>query len=180
MKKVISILLIVMICAMLFACDGARYNSQVSWAGYTDSDEVYSKCLNSHKMSLYDDVCHLPIFKIESVDALNAFKEDFKDCFDFASGRDEMLSFNEISSAYDDDYFEANALLIIYVSTNSSSYRYGLESVNIHDNTCEVVIKTTKSPKDVDDDMAGWLVAVEIKRTELADCTSFDAVLQGK
>lgn len=154
----------------------------VAWANYYDGDELLQSALNFDKMGLAygqtADAEHLPIFKVASVEELKQFKTTFANCLVFDSGYNEISSFVETTSTMNADYFAEKSVFIIYVATNSGSYRYGVNGVyKDADNFC-IHIEQTNNPENVTTDMAGWLVTVAVPHSMVENCTEFDAVFE--
>ena len=148
----------------------------VSYANWTEESKLYNGCLNKEKMVI-SSVLHLPIFKFETLNDLNHFKENINGILSVDVSQDEMPSFNDASSGYNEIFFENNTLLLIYVSSGSGTYRYGVESIYYEDDSLCIQIKQLNNPEVVTFDMAGWFVTVALPDHIIKDCVEFDAFM---
>ena len=74
-----------------------------------------------------------------------------------------------------DDYFKSDSLFIVYVPSNSGSYRYKVQKVATDGEYFTVYVKQVNNPQIVSDDMAGWFLMLRIPKTQIEKCTVFDA-----
>ncbi|MBQ8267330.1 MAG: hypothetical protein IJZ21_02985, partial [Clostridia bacterium] len=153
-----------------------EYEKTISYADWSEDDKIYSGCLNLEQMSL-SSVKHFPIFKMDTQKNLEDFKSNYGDVLSINHGYNEVPSFEDATSEYDESFFENNSLFIIYVTANSGSYRFDVDSVYCDDDSFRVHIKQTNNPESVTQDMAGWFVTVAVKNDIVDTCTYFDADL---
>ena len=78
---------------------------------------------------------------------------------------------------YGDEFFEDQSLLIIYVPTNNSSLRFGINDLDLDTDSVCVHLYGEADPEDTTNDKAGWLITVSFYDEEIRDCTSIDAIL---
>lgn len=155
----------------------ADYETAVSWVNYSDdASELYDSALNSDKMTI-SSVRHLPIFKCSSADDLAQFKSDFSEVLDFSAQYDEVEPFDETEKRYNAAFFEENALLLVYLTAGSGSYRYGVDSLYTDSDNVVVHIKQVNEVEAGTCDMAGWLICISIPKDIIKTCTTFDADL---
>lgn len=110
----------------------------------------------------------LPIFKMDTLSELNAFVTK-------ANGYKYIWnSFNEVADKYDEAFFEDNTLLFMYVGEGSGSIRHKVLNVTRKGQKLNVEIERIV-PEVGTCDMAGWLIAVELKKQDIAGCTEFMA-----
>lgn len=138
--------------------------------------ELYSSALNSAKMN-EDKIMHLPIFKMETIGELAEFQTSFGNSLSRGSDRTDFLSFEAVTQKYDEAFFEKNTLLVVYVTPDSGSYRYGVKDVLSDGESLLVAAEQTNKPTAVTMDLVGWLISVEMPKTATAGKTSFDATL---
>ncbi len=138
--------------------------------------ELYSSALNSAKMS-EDKMMHLPIFKMETVGELAAFQTSFGNSLSRGSDREDFLSFEAVTKKYDEAFFEKNTLLVVYVTPDSGSYRYGVKDILSDGESLLVAVEQTNKPTAVTMDLVGWLISVEMPKTATAEKNTFDATL---
>lgn len=152
---------------------GSDYESTVSWANWY---EGYIPCLNSDKLSI-SSVQHLPILKFETLTELEQFQTDYAEEFTMNQGYDEIPSFESAVAEMDEAYFEDYTVFLVYVSANSGSLRYGVNTVDIMEDSLCVHIQKENDPEAGTEDMAGWFITVSIEKDKVADYTEFDADL---
>ena len=106
----------------------------VSYANWTEESEIYFGALNKEKMVI-SSVQHLPIYKFNTSEELEQFKLAFGEVLTMDRGYDEVPSFNDITTNYDETFFDENTLLLVYVGANSGTYRFGVSSVFCAENS---------------------------------------------
>jgi len=146
----------------------------VSYANYTDEDEIYSGGLNADKMTISGEY-HCPIYKFDSVQELEQFKKTFGEILTMDYGYDENPSFNEATAKYDEGFFKDNTLMLVYVTAGSGSLRFGVGSVTCDGKSFCIDVKQTNNPEVCTADMAGWFITVAVADSVIANCTEFDA-----
>lgn len=155
-----------------------EYEAAVSYVSGPEESEVLVGGLNLDKM--YESkTLHLPIFKCDTLQELEAFRKTLEGQWTMDRGYDEVPSFDEVIKAYDEAFFEKNTLLMVYVRAESGSYRYGVNSVYAYGKTLCVHVEQMNHPEEVTDDMAGWFIIVAVSDESIAECTEFDADLTG-
>lgn len=189
MRKIIAILLTVIITLGMVGCsnvitpgqDGSKqpidgWETTVSYANWSDDSSIFLGALNKEKMTI-SSVKHLPIFKIDTKQDFEQFKSSYGETLSMNQGYDEIPSFEEATSKYDEAFFKVNSLLIVYVEANSGSLRYGVSEINNDMESFTIHVKQTNNPENVTDDMAGWFITVAVQDSTIRDCESFDADL---
>lgn len=149
---------------------------EVSYANLSESSRIQRDALNAEKLA-ESSIRHLPIYKLDDLEALEKFKADFADELEMDSSYDEVPSFNEITKKYKESFFEDSCVFLIYIDATNSTHRYALEGINIDGEYCCIHIKETTGAEEVDCMLAGWFVTVGVTRGSVAGCTDFDAVL---
>ena len=158
------------------------YAYTVSFVGWANSDVMFQDSLNGDilRPGILNNEQPIPVFKMDSLDALNRFKTKFSDSLTMDRGYGDVLSFDAALSKAQWDrevFFEDHALIVVYVSAGSGSYRYGIQKVDTTDTTFCVRIEQKNDPDVCTDDMAGWFVAVALEKEEAVKYTTFDALL---
>ncbi len=186
MKKFIALFLTLVCLIWLVGCntDDATLGNisvddldiAVSYTDYSDNSEFYLGALNNDKLSI-DSVLHLPIYKFDTLEDFKQFKLSFGKVFSFDRGYDEAPSFNVATADYDKAFFKENTLLLIYVSANSGTYRFGVNSVSCDENSFCIHIEQTNGEGPLTDDMAGWFITVAVPDRMLNNSMKFDADL---
>lgn len=133
-------------------------------------------CLNGEKM-LISSVRHLPVYKLDTPEDLDRFKESYGDILTLDRGYDEVPSFNEVTAGYDESFFDAHSVILAYVTAGSGAFRYGIRDVTSDGGVLCLNVTQLNAPEVYTADMAGWFVIAEVQDAELSDITEFDAVL---
>ncbi len=149
-----------------------EFYSLVSWANWSDAEEISSIALNKDKL-LNGGSSHLPIYLLNSIEELEAFKS--RGLFEMDQSWDEIGSFNEVTTDFGDEFFKEKSLLIVYVGSNSCTPRFDAESVVISGDTLCVDIVQTNDPEDFDEAMGGWLIIVSVPKAQLQNVKHYDA-----
>lgn len=153
-----------------------EYEATVSYANWAEVSELYSGALNSNKMYI-SSVQHLPVYKFDSLEDFEGFKNAFADKLTMDSGWDEVPSFNDATAKYDKAFFEENTLMLVYVSANNSTHRFAVNSVYCENNSLCIHIEETTKAEMTDCAMAGWFVTVAVSDEDIVNVTQFDADL---
>lgn len=151
-------------------------NTRLAYAGYTENSAVYSGSLNRQSMAI-SAIQHLPVYKFDTGAELEQFEAAFRDVLLLDQGYAEVPSFQDATSGYDETFFAAHSLALVYVPSGSGSFRYGLQEVSLRGTSLTLYIVQTNTPEVFTADMAGWFVLVELLDAEIGHCTSFDAQL---
>ena len=179
MKRIVTVMIsIFLILTMFVSCNGTSKNTELVWVNYSGSAEFYFNALNRDKLDV-NSIQHLAIFKFDSFRDLEQFKNDFADDFSFEQTRDGIQSFEMATENIDDEYFKSDSLFIVYVPSISGSYRYKVENVTTKSENFTVYVKQANNPQIVSDDMAGWFLMLRVPKTQIKDCTVFDAQMVG-
>lgn len=148
----------------------------LSFANYTDANEIYFGALNKDKFSI-DSVKHLPVYKFDTLTDLEQFKNTFKNILTLDNGWDEVASFSDTVSKYDDTFFKENTLMLVYVGANNSTHRFGVNSVFCDDEVFYIHLEETTKAETIDCAMSGWFVTVAVPDSDILKCATFDAEL---
>ena len=153
--------------------------TEVTYVGWNDELIVWDDAFNKVTIFLSNAI-HLPVYKIESVEELEAFENKFADTMTFDQWHDDIdAPFDVLATAFDDEYFKGNVLLITYVSGGSGSFRYGVNDVSFDNGTLCVNVVQTYKPDVYTDDMAGWLFLTIVPKQRLLGIEKYDAVFTG-
>ena len=99
--------------------------TKVSYANWTEDSKIFS-CMNPEKLTI-SSVRHLPVYKLDTKEDLDQFKEKYRDVLTFDQWYDEVPSFNEATAGYDDIFFAEHTVVLAYVTANSGSLRFGMQ-----------------------------------------------------
>ena len=150
-----------------------------AYVGWTEFTDVLPYCLNGEiisKTMMLSSVLHLPVFAIGTADELEGFRAGVGQVLQLDGGYDEAPSFNELAEGWDEDFFSDKALVFAWIESGSGSYRYGFTGAERADGVFRIYADRINDPEVGTDDMAGWLVGIEVPKAALADCTEFDAM----
>lgn len=152
------------------------FDIAISHSYFVDvEEEVYIAPLNSEKLSI--DSVHLPVYKFDTWNELEQFKQAFRNdeiqCVSYYGAP----SLDETTADYDEKFFDENTLILVYIGASSGSYRFDVESVRIYETTLFVHVEETEKPDVVTCDVAGWLITVAVPDSIVENCTEFDADL---
>lgn len=151
------------------------YGYNLAYARYTDDSRIISNSLNLEKMAL-SSIQHLPIYKIESAEELEDFKNKFSDIFDFSKSGNGQSSFDRAVKYHK---FDISTLFVIYVTAPSLSYEFGVDSVyNVNGEFIAHISRT--APETGDTAMMGQFITLSVNKSDIAGCTSFDADLNNR
>lgn len=149
--------------------------TKVAYANYSEDSRIFS-CLNAEKLAI-SSVQHLPVFKFDTKEDLDQFREAFRESFTFDHGYDEMPSFNEVTAGYDESFFTDMAVILAYVPASSGSFRFDIQEVVFGDASLCLNVVQINRPEAYTADMSGWFVIAEVLDKDVADCTEFDAMI---
>ncbi len=148
------------------------FASNTAYAGYTDNSRILARSLNTKKMYV-SSVQHLPIYKFDTAEELEEFKNDFSDIFDFSQSGDGQPSFDRTVRYHD---FDKDSLFVIYVTAPSTGYSFRVDSVfSTNGEFIAHVVRTV--PESGGYAMEGQFITLSISKKDVADCSSFDADL---
>ncbi len=140
-------------------------------------DDFYLAALNSERLAV-SSVQHLPVFRFEAPEELEAFKERFSDDFAMEHRLDGRISsFVDATSKMDEQFFEDRTVFVVYVPASSGSYRFGVSSIYQENKALCIHIEETEHPEVCTCDMAGWFVVVSLEKALVAGVTDVDADL---
>ena len=151
------------------------FEAASSWVNWCDEEDFYLAALNADKLAV-TSVQHLPVFRFETAEELEEFKERFGDYFAMEHSLDELIpSFADITSKMDETYFGGRTVFIVYAPSGSGSYRFGVDSVYRDSEALCIHIKETGNPEVYTCDMAGWFVVVSLEKALVEGVTDIDA-----
>lgn len=152
---------------VMFEYDPPLGAASVAYAGYNESDVIYKESLNSYMVEKGEA---LPTYLINTAEDLARFKSTFGDLFQFNSSYDEIQSVNDMLSPYTDACFTTSSLILVYVESNSGGCRFDIKTVSCEYNGIYVTVGETADSNPVTEDMAGWLLCLEMPDSVIANC----------
>ena len=147
--------------------------TKVSYANWTEDSKIFS-CMNPEKLTI-SSVRHLPVYKLDTKEDIDQFKEKYRDVLTFDQGYDEVPSFNEATAGYDDTFFAEHTVVLAYVTANSGSLRFGIRDIYQDDSLFCLNVMQMNDPEVGTTDMAGWFMFAEIPDADLEGIADFDA-----
>jgi beta-lactamase regulating signal transducer with metallopeptidase domain len=148
-------------------------NSHVTWAGWTEDRRIWTESLNPG-VFVINSTPHNPIYKFDTRADLEQFKTTFQGVLSFSGRYDEVPSFDEVTAAYNDDFFANHTVLVVYVTTGSGSNRFKLMNVIVNGSTLMMDVVQANNPYYPGTcDMAGWFVLAEVLDSDIEECTFF-------
>lgn len=153
-----------------------EFTAAVSWANYAEDSALYATSLNRDQM-YQSSIRHLPVWQVNNTTELAGWKETFGGILTLNHGYDEVPSFSAVTAEMDESFFRQQRALLVYVPSNSCSYRYMINSIALYGQQLCVHVQQANDPEAVDSAMAGWLMTVTIPKEMLEGITVFDADL---
>lgn len=151
-----------------------QWTSVVSFAGMVDYS-VMTDTLNKDKIDV-NDMKHLPVYKIDTEQEMEKFKLMYCDENLIKRSYDELPSFEDATSGYDEEFFENYSLLIVYMTSCSGSLRFDVGDIDFNGDSICVYVEQINNPLVCTDDAPSWFVTVIIEDNKICDCKYFDAV----
>lgn len=152
------------------------FESTLSYAGVPkNSNKIFFNSLNREKLP-NSNVRHLPIYRLDTYEDLENFKNTFNGDLILDKGYDEVPSFDAVTTKYGKDFFEDNSLMVVYIDATNCTHRFAMQSIE-HNEVFYVHIEETTKAQAVDTALAGWFVTVTASDEMLDKCTEFDADL---
>lgn len=113
---------------------------------------------------------YLPVYRVESADALQTFMNGMQDTFDFSRKTENEPAFEDVANGFDEAFFDENSLLLVYADASSSSRTYWAASVTKSAGVLTLEVAETV-PETENTAMEGWLIAVGVPHSQLTDVT---------
>ncbi len=142
------------------------------------NEQMLELALNRSEL-LENKAMHSLIYKCDSLEELHAFQTTHRLNHPALYDTDrEGLSFQKQSEAFDAEFFLENTLLVVYQTSGSGSLLYGVERIIREGNSLCVYVECTNDEpdRDITHDCAAWLLAVPVRKADIAGVTDFDAI----
>ena len=180
MRRLIA-LLSALLCALApTACGAAGENAEpefritVSYADRTADDSIYLGALNTDKL-IISSVQHLPIYRLDTAEELERFRQTFGETLAMDRGCDDIPSFGDAAARYDESFFKDNSLMLVYVGPGGGGFRCGVSGIQCGGGYFRVHVKRFSEPEAADGDMYDWFITAEVPDSAVDTCTEFDA-----
>ncbi len=128
-----------------------------------------------NKALLIDDA-HLPIFKIDSMEALDFFKNDIIGNYDISANFNDLPSLESVIMGCDQEFFKTRTLFIVATRSGSGMIRYELDNLTVDGNTMTAKLNRI-SPNAITMDLVCFFGIISVDNDSIKDCTNFDAVI---
>ena len=152
------------------------FDSTLSWAGWTGEAPIFTGALNSSELTT-NHTMHLPVYKFQSKASLDRFIENHRDTLTMDQSWENMPSFSETAARYTEDFFKENSLVLVYIATDSISYRYRATGFHCDGTSFVLQIEETTGLEAGDSAVAGWFVTVAVANSLIENCSVFDAYM---
>ena len=154
------------------------YGNTVAYAGWTDDERIYENALNKDVLQGKDGV-HLPVYKVDTLEDLAAFKDSYGDVFTMNEGREQYLSFDDTVARVQwntEAFYNEYTMLVVYVPAENGSLRFHVADVQTKNETFNIFVGQGHASL-VSDEMAGWFILMEVEDEEMTQYKSFNAFL---
>ena len=154
------------------------YGNTVAYAGWTDDERIYENALNKDILQGKDGV-HLPVYKVDTLEDLAAFKDSYGDVFTMNEGREQYLSFDDTVARVQwntEAFYNEYTMLVVYVPAENGSLRFHVADVQTKNETFNIFVGQGHASL-VSDEMAGWFILMEVEDEEMTQYKSFNAFL---
>lgn len=155
------------------------YGTCQTWTGWTGAPAFYMGAVNGENLST-NSVNHLPVYKLDRKWELDSFCNQAAQYVSVNETRGDLPSFGEIAEGYGEGYFEANSLILVYVTAPNDTYRYHLTQAYREGPTLRFEIDEVFGAGPEAPEQAGWLLVIEVSKELTQSCTAFDAVLAAR
>lgn len=152
------------------------FDNCLSWAGWTGDASLFVGALNSDQLQT-NHTQHLPIYVFKSKAELDSFMTRMDEHLSMDEQRDEVPAFTETASKYDEEFFEANSLVLVYVTSGSWNTRYSATGFYCDGTSFVLHVEDTTEDDFGDAAMGGWFVSVVVDNKLIDSCSQFDAYL---
>lgn len=100
---------------------------------------------------------------ITDVVQLQEYYEQNKDLYDFKNEWGDSVSFQKAVAAYNEAFFENNALILVVLEEGSGSVWHNVERLSRQNGTLQIDIRRT-TPEVYTTDMAQWHIILEVDK----------------
>ena len=154
------------------------YQAFTSEVGYSEAgyQAMVERAENRDSQSQYGNVDHLiPLVRLESRSDFDAFYRNLSPYLDFDREDADSVIFSRQAQEYTDDFFSDHSLFIAYLTAGTNADRFELLEPFTKSGQLNLPIRYIQASGD--SVMDGWFLLVEMKKTEVADCSAYDAYI---
>ena len=152
------------------------FDNCLSWAGWSGDASLFVGALNSDQLQT-NHTQHLPIYVFKSKAELDSFMTRMDEHLSMDEPRDEVPAFTETAAKYDEEFFKANSLVLVYVTSGSWNTRYSATGFYCDGTSFVLHVEDTTEDDFGDAAMGGWFVSVVVDNKLIDSCSQFDAYL---
>ena len=125
----------------------------------------------------YGNVDHLtPLVRLESRADLEALTWELSAYLDFDLKGPDSVAFSKLAERYTDDFFSDHSLFLAYLIAGSSADRFEMRDAFIEGGRLNLAIRQRQAEAG-DGILSGWLLILEVKKSDSADCLAYDAYI---
>lgn len=154
------------------------YGNTIAYVGWTDDERIYENALNKDILQDRDGV-HLPVYKMDTLEEFEQFKSDYSDVFTMNQGRDRYLSFDDTVARVQwntEAFYKDYTMLAVYIPAMDGTLRFHVADVQTRNGVFDIYVGQGHADL-VSDEMAGWLILMEVKDEEMQEYKHFNAFL---
>ena len=154
------------------------YGNTIAYVGWTDDERIYENALNKDILQGRDGV-HLPVYKMDTLEEFEQFKSDYSDVFTMNQGRDRYLSFDDTVARVQwntEAFYKDYTMLAVYIPAMDGTLRFHVADVQTKNERFDIYVGQGHADL-VSDEMAGWLILMEVKDEEMQEYKHFNAFL---
>ena len=154
------------------------YGNTIAYVGWTDDERIYENALNKDILQGRDGV-HLPVYKMDTLEEFEQFKSDYSDVFTMNQGRDRYLSFDDTVARVQwntEAFYKDYTMLAVYIPAMDGTLRFHVADVQTKNERFDIYVGQGHADL-VSDEMAGWLIMMEVKDEEMQEYKYFNAFL---
>ena len=154
------------------------YGNTIAYVGWTDDERIYENALNKDILQGRDGV-HLPVYKMDTLEEFEQFKSDYSDVFTMNQGRDKYLSFDDTVARVQwntEAFYKDYTMLAVYIPAMDGTLRFHVADVQTKNERFDIYVGQGHADL-VSDEMAGWLIMMEVKDEEMQEYKYFNAFL---
>lgn len=117
-----------------------------------------------------------PLVKLENRADFDAFYRDLSAYLDFDMDDADSVIFSRQAQKYSDAFFSDHTLFIVYLTAGTNADRFELLEAFTKSGQLNLPVRHIQAASG-DTVMDGWLLLVEISKTEIADCPAYDTYI---
>ena len=146
--------------------------------GYTESERLLKGALNAEATAAEAGRVRLPLYRLDTKADADGFLTEFADQLQIDYELNGAYpSLRHLLASYDEGFYASKSLMLVYLTANSTSNRYGIHEVKVGESAFFLLAARTDHNEVGDAAMAGWVLLFEVADEDLAACNAYDAFL---